>query len=169
MKKTPIKLARLSLIVLMLCTISFSSKAQNLDKYKALLVYKVSEYIIWPEEDHVKKIGVFKDASIYKDIMSYASKRENLEIVTLTSVSDAVNCDMVFISTAHNKELYNYAKGIDKKSILLVSETKAHIQRGADLVIYVEDNKLKYLYNESKINFKGLSASSKLSSLGQSI
>ena len=162
-----------SLVLTALFCIAFgtahSQEDAALAKYKALLVYKVSEYIIWPNADGPKTIGVFEDSDIYSSLSEFAAKKEDIKIVKLKTASDVLLCQLVFVSSNHDAELYNYAKAISNNSILLVSDLKKNIHKGADLVVYSESNQLKYIVNDSKISFKGMTPSQKLSALGQSI
>ncbi|WP_109832331.1 YfiR family protein [Reichenbachiella versicolor] len=147
----------------------YSGYCQNLDQYKALLLYKVSEYIIWPNEQSSRTIGVFETAGVYKNLSSFAKNKENLNILPLTTPEDANKCDIVFITEENIDILRDYARSIGNKSILLISATKTHIHKGADFVLYTEDKQLKYIFNEPKMTYKGMTASNKLSSLAQSL
>lgn len=158
-----------SIIVAALCmTLSFSSQADQMDKYKALLISKFTEYIVWPDTPEKITVGVLGDSQIYEELVRFASRKENLEVIKLTSTDDATKCQLVYLSKAQGDLMKPLFASLYKSSVLLISEDKNHIQKGANAVVYVADGKLSYIMNEQSIKIKGMIPSRRLASLAQS-
>lgn len=159
-----------SLVAALLCmALSFSVFADDSGKFKALLVYKFTEYIVWPNSPAVIKVGVMGNSPIYDELVRFASRKENLEVVKLNNTSEAANCHLVYLSEAQGGLIRPLYASLFEKSVLLVSEDKAHIQKGANAVIYISEGKLKYIMNEQSISIKGMIPSKRLASLGESL
>ncbi|WP_422359447.1 YfiR family protein [Reichenbachiella sp.] len=159
-----------SFVVAALCmTLSFSAFSDEQDKFKALLVYKFTEYIVWPNNPSVIKVGVMGNSPIYAELVRFASRKENLEVVKLNNTSDAEKCHLVYLSKAQGGLIKPLYASLYEKSVLLVSEDKDHIQKGANAVIYISEGKLKYIMNEQSISIKGMIPSKRLASLGETL
>lgn len=159
-----------SFIAATLCmTLSFSAFSDETDKFKALLVYKFTEYIVWPNSPAVIKVGVMGDSPIYAELVRFASRKDNLEVVKLNNTKEAESCHLVYLSKAQGGLIKPLYASLYQKSILLVSEDKEHIQKGANAVIYIAEGKLKYIMNEQSISIKGMIPSKRLASLGESL
>lgn len=159
-----------SFVVAALCmSLSFSAFSGESDKFKALLVYKFTEYIVWPNSPSTIKVGVMGNSPIYDELVRFASRKENLEVVKLVNTSDAANCHLVYLSEAQGGLIKPLYASLYEKSVLLVSENKSHIQKGANAVIYISEGKLKYIMNEQSISIKGMIPSKRLASLGESL
>ncbi len=157
-------------VIAVLCmTLSFSAFSNDSDKFKALLVYKFTEYIVWPNNPAVIKVGVLGNSAIYAELVRFASRKDNLEVVKLNNTSDAATCHLVYLSEAQGGLIRPLYASLYEKSVLLVSEDKDHIQKGANAVIYISDGKLKYIMNEKSISIKGMIPSKRLASLGESL
>ena len=166
MKNKSTKIGALILTSLILASNAF---AQDFDKFKALLVYKVSEYVLWPTDQEYRTIGLYKDASIYRELTQFADSRTGIKIVHLDKPEDVSKCDIIFVCEGHKNEINNFVKNIEDQSILVISETKDHYTNGADLVFFIEDDKLRFAVNDTKISGKGMSASRKLTALAQDL
>ncbi|UXX78287.1 YfiR family protein [Reichenbachiella carrageenanivorans] len=158
------------LISALLCmSMSVSAMADESDKFKALLVYKFTEYIVWPNSPAVIKVGVMGNSEVYEELVRFAARKDDLEVVKINNTEDADQCHLVYLSKAQGGLIRPLYAALYQKSILLVSEDKAHIQKGANAVIFLTDGKLSYIMNEQSITMKGMTPSKRLASLGQSL
>ncbi|MEO9850809.1 MAG: YfiR family protein [Reichenbachiella sp.] len=158
-----------SITVIALCmTLSFSAWSGEMDKHKALLIYKFTEYIVWPDTPDKITVGVLGDSPIYDELVRFAARKENLEVIKLTSTKDADQCQLVYLSKAQGGLMKPLFASLYQTSVLLVSEDKSHIQKGANAVVYESEGKLSYIMNEQSIKIKGMIPSRRLASLAQS-
>lgn len=148
---------------------SLSALSQDTDKYKSLLIYKISEYIVWPDNPDNIKIGTVGESNVGAVLASFAERRDHMTVSSVHHANQIGNCNMIYLPESQASQLKYYRMKISANSVLVVSENKDDIKRGADIVIYTENGKLKYIVNESTITGKGMIPSKKLSSLGSSI
>lgn len=160
---------KLFISALLCLTMSTSAMADESDKFKALLVYKFTEYIVWPNSPAVIKVGVMGNSQVYDELVRFASRKDNLEVVKINNTDDADQCHLVYLSKAQGGLIRPLYAALYQKSILLVSEDKGHIQKGANAVVFLTDGKLSYIMNEQSITMKGMIPSKRLASLGQSL
>lgn len=159
-----------SFVVAALCmSLSFSAFSDDSGKFKALLIYKFTEYIVWPDSPSVIKVGVLGNSPIYNELVRFAERKENLEVVKLNNTSEASSCHLVYLSEAQGGLIKPLYASLYEKSVLLVSEDKGHIQKGANAVVYISEGRLKYIMNEQSISIKGMIPSKRLASLGESL
>ena len=157
------------LIYLITLLLSFSATAQSTDSYKSLLLYKFAEYINWPNSDGEVKVGSVGNSAIYTKLAAFAAKREHMSVVSIAHAGELSDCDMVFLSDGYGDQLKYFRAKIQYNSVLVVSENKDDILRGADIVMFEEGGKMKFILNERTIQDKGLIASKRLSTLAYSM
>ncbi|MEO9964714.1 MAG: YfiR family protein [Reichenbachiella sp.] len=159
-----------SIIVATLCmTLTVSAQANDMDKFKALLIYKFTEYIVWPDSPAKITVGVLGNSTIYNELVRFAGRKDNLEVIKLENTDDASKCHLVYLSEAQGGLIKPLFASLYQKSILLVSEDRNHIQKGANAVVYVSEGKLRYIMNEESIKIKGMIPSKRLASLAETL
>ena len=145
------------------------SKSQDLAQYKSLLVYKISEYVMWPGNPEVINVKTFGQSDVNKYLSKFAQKKEHLNVSEMNQASDMKDCHLIFLPESHSGKFSNIRALTRELGVLVVSEDKSMISKGADIVVFVENDKLKYIINEGSISAKGMIASKKLAVLGASI
>ncbi|MFY0628318.1 MAG: YfiR family protein [Reichenbachiella sp.] len=157
--------------IILICSvlIAYSANAQNESKYKSLLIYKISEYIVWPSVEGQIQLGAVGNSDINDMLMSFSNKREHMNVVNIDDSGQLGNCQMVYLPESQEEQLKLFRAKVGFNSVLIVSEVKEHITKGADIVVFTENRKLKFIVNEKTINQKGMIASKKLATLGDSI
>ena len=162
------KRIKYSFLILFCLWLSYSANAQE-SKFKALFIYKFSEYIEWPSSPSKIVVGVAGETDVYNQLSKFAASKENLEVISIMSAEESSKCNIIFLPSSHDKELSSYVSNINKRSILVVSENKSLVNKGADIGFYLEDGKLRFLINKESIENKSMVPSSKLLALGTSI
>lgn len=160
---------RIWLVAVLVLLASSFGLAQSEMRYKALLVYKISEYVVWPDGKQQVIVGVAGDSEMYNTLNDFAQKRDHIKVVKLNDPKEVINCHMVYVTSENSNMMPHYRMHIASKSILVLSEDKDLIKKGADITIFTENSKLKYVVNEGTISGKGMVASGKLLSLGRSM
>lgn len=154
-------------VFILLATSTGSAQSEN--RFKALLVYKISEYVVWPDDQQPIIVGVAGDSEMYKTLLAFSQKRDHIKVIQVNNPEEVKNCHMVYVPTAKSELMPHYRMHIASSSILVLSEDKGLIKKGADITIFTENNRLKYVVNEGTIKGKGMVASGKLLSLGNSM
>lgn len=157
------------LILVMISVSSTLSVSAQESKFKALFIYKFSEYIEWSSNPSTLVVGIAGQTDVFDQLSVFAKAKDNLEVIKIQGASEASKCNIVFLPRSQDKVLANYASTIGKSSILVVSENEKLATKGADIGFFLEQGKLRFLINQQSIENKGMTPSSKLLALGKSI
>ena len=157
------------IILLILITSTQTVMSQRTTQYKSLLVYKISEYVVWPNNPEKVNIGTFGRTEVHDVLTKFARKKDHMTVSSLNQVSDLGNCHLVYLPEEQSGLLSDIRSKIGNTSVLIVSEDKDMIRKGADVVIFMDNGKLKYVVNEGSIMAKGMTPSRKLAALGTNL
>ena len=152
---------KIILIVSILLSTLYSYQLEN--KLKVLIIGKVAKYISWPDtkenqEEFVITILKNSDGTIFDKI--YHNKKIKHKPVTLKyidSIDELEETDILFISSANNKNLPQILKTIETKEIFTVSDIRGFAEKGGMMQIYFASQRVKLKINldvTQKINFK---------------
>jgi len=141
--------ARLFALLILLC-MSGKIKAQDVD-YKAytLFVYNFMKYVEWPEAqskgDFV--VGVYGDSPIQKELQTLASSKKlkgrNIVIKTMSKPEEAVNCQLLYVTSSKSSVVKTLKDQMKDKPILIVGEREGLARKGAALS-FVTESKLYF-------------------------
>lgn len=149
--------------LLLLSSWSFSSaKAQDLSRYHALFIGKFIDYIAWPGKGDDLTIGVVGDSPVLKELQTTVGQRGKGTIKKISEVSDAANCQIIFLPSSQGKLFQQIKDAIADKSVLLVTEEEQFAWQGAGISFYLQDGKLRFLLNQAVASAKNLKISSSL-------
>ncbi|MCV9389334.1 YfiR family protein [Reichenbachiella ulvae] len=164
MKKT------LIIITFLLSAVCVSQQAfAQESKFKALFIYKFSEYVQWPTNPGTLTVGIVGSTDVKEKLASFAATKGGIEVISINSASDAAKCHMLYVPSSEDKNLSLYTNFIAKKSILLVSDNSSKVGNGADIGFFLEGGKLRFKIDKQNIESKKMVPSSKLLALGESI
>ena len=138
-------------------------------KFYALFMAKFTDYIHWPSSPDPIVIGVYGDQEIISELGKFAAKKEKIEIRDISSPSDAVVCQIIFLADSKNGEFENINKGIGNKEILLVTENGSFAEQGAGISFFLDDAKLRFRLNKQSMDARNLKVSSSLLTLADVI
>ncbi|MCX6292222.1 MAG: YfiR family protein [Bacteroidetes bacterium] len=159
--------------ILFLGFISFAGASvfQTDYKFESIYIYSFTKYLEWPEGTVKDQfvIGAYSYSPIMQDLMTATTgkKSGNATIVVrvVNSTDELESCQMLFIPSEKENELMQLSKIAASKHILLITEGKNTLQKGAAINLVHVDGKLKFEINESVIKKSGLKVSSQLLSL----
>ncbi len=143
--------------------------------YKAysLFVYNFMKYMEWPEEATKEgfTVGVWGDSPIMKELQAMAAnkkiKGKSIIIKKLTTIDEAVGCQMVYISSGKSNTLKTMKEKLKGKPILLVGEREGLAAKGAALsFVTQDDDTLKFDINKAAIKENNLKIATALLALG---
>ena len=153
------KKAFTALITIVLTVLSADVCMAQQGRYYALFVAKMTENVKWPQDNERIVIGVAGNSSILEHLEEFASLKSNMEVIKVTTLEDLAQCDVLYISSSANKQIANYNSSIGNSGILTVGEDQKSIGKGLDLVLYLDNNKLKFLVSENSLKSKNLTMS----------
>ena len=166
------KIVLLSVFVLLVPKLGFA----QIEKYKSVFTLNFIRYIGWPED--AKKgdfvIGVLKDDKIAEWLGSQSNGKkfgyQDVVIKVFNSVEEVANCDVLYVSSNINfsRHAESLLSKIGKNS-LLITETEGATKHGSVINFVVRDEVLKFEIDDANAQKRGLSISSKLTSMTAAI
>jgi len=164
-----------TLLIASFFLIGTSAEKDTIDEYKVKAVFLVNfiKYVDWPSSyDNSFKIGVIGKSIITGNLKEIAEfKKSNsrpLEILEYDS-KRPVLCDILFIPNSEMKRISKFAKDMEGKKVLIVSEDNNSSSHLAGINLIKTKGKIKFEVNEAALKKSGLKLSSQLSTLAVSI
>ena len=164
--------------MLFLCLIfSFRSFAQEpAPEYqiKAAFLFNFAKFVDWPPQAFPQTNSPIIIGVLGKNVFGHylddtirdkEVKNRRVEFKEFTSVSDAANCHILFISLTAKDNLPNILAALHNSSVLTVSESDQFIKAGGMINFTIEENKVHFQINDEAAKKAGLRISSKLLSL----
>jgi hypothetical protein len=168
------------LAVLVLIFTSQISYAQKFTEYEVKLVYlyQFSRFIDWPEDTFADSskfiIGVYGNNPfgnmpdiVLKDKLFKGSK---CSVINVTTIEDALQCNMIFFSGLKNYEILKLIKSIDNAPILLVGDQIDEFCLIGGMINFTKkESKYRFEVNPDVAKNAKLTMSSKLFSVAKII
>ena len=156
-------------VIILLSLCSVQSFGQN-PALNSNLILHFSKYVQWPSADGDFTIGVY-GAQGGVDALTKASANrkkgtQNIKVIAITNVSQALKCDIVFLGLKKSSQLKTLAESTSTKPILLISNKLGLGKKGAGINIIIKNNKPAFELNLNAIKSNKLEVSPKLVGLG---
>ena len=135
---------------------------------RAAYIERFTRFIDWPVEFEnntfmIAVIGKNPFNTSLDDLFAVTKiKNKNVEIIYTNNINDITNVNLVFISGSEKKRIDEILKAINKKPILLISDTKGFCETGTHINMYVDENKIRYEMNPETLEKSGLRVTSLL-------
>jgi YfiR/HmsC-like len=150
-----------SIAVLLIVCMSNNGNAQEFNyKVNAMYVYYFTKYINWPERlgtDNLT-IGILGDSPITEQlkIIIAGKKTGNVSIVIKrVELSEVAKCQIIVISKSQSTATHQVQEATKNLPILIVTEKRGLIKKGANICIYIDDeDNFKTKFEISKENMK---------------
>ncbi len=138
---------------------------------QSVMLFSFLKYFEWPaqfKDDHFV-IGVYGDNDVHEilDKRYHNSMRSGKKVLikNLSGYQEAHGCHMVYIGKSKSKDFDKLKGIIDRKPILLVSNTKGLGTKGSGINFKEVDNKIHFELNTDVIAQSKLKVSSRLANL----
>jgi hypothetical protein len=163
----------------LLLAMGFKCLAQNSQpseyQIKAAFIYNFARFVDWPTQAFADStspmtIGVL-GKNVFGDNLQQAIsgkmiKGHPLQFRQFDSISDATNCQVLFISSSEKSHFSKILARLQGACVLTVSEdTDSFIGDGGMINLVIVDDKVRFAINNDAAKKAGLSISSKLLSL----
>jgi len=171
---------RRAAISLLICLSAFSTlvRAQPAGptehQIKAAFLYNFAKFVEWPKQAYASPtaptvIGVlgenvFGDA-LEKTLRDKVINHHPLQFKKFDSVTEATNCQILFISASEKKRFPQILEALRGKRILTVSESDRFIPDGGMINFVIVDLRVRFQINNKPAREAGLILSSDLLSL----
>jgi hypothetical protein len=170
---------RTAVVIFSLISVAvFSGFAQNPPpteyQIKAAFLYNFAKFVRWPSQtlaqpDSPIVIGVLGD-NVFGDDLEHTIHDKTFnnhpfQFKEFHSVTDATNCQILFISTSEQERLPKILNGLRGTGVLTVSEMDHFIEAGGMIKFVIEENRVRFQINNEAAVKEGLTISPKLLSL----
>lgn len=143
---------------------TFLSSSAQVSKFKAAYLYNICRFVEWPP-DHKNGdfvIGVVNSTSVRKELMKISSRKKILgrkvKVVNL-SKSDIPKCHVLYVGSGSSKYISMILKNTKKKGVLVVSDKKGMLKKGAAINFFLVSNKLKFEVKKVNVTKQSLKIS----------
>lgn len=159
----------------MLLATLMSAEAQDATDHAvhANIVYHFVKYVDWPEDRKTGEfvIGIVGDATLVEDFQNEIANKsvgEQAIVVRRYSPLQAeYDCHILFVGENYSGSLRKIARRTAGTPVLLVSEERGMISRGACINFIIEADRLKLEINKTHIEQRRLNIASELLQLGR--
>ena len=158
------------IITILFITSSLSSMAQ-LEKYKAIFLYKFAQNFKWPSDkiSDSYKIGIYGDNNLYDELSTLVNGRsidnKPMEVVKYMPQDNNSDLCMLFISDDYRDSFELLSKSAKINSTVIVGESSGLAKKGAPLNFVTSGGSLKFELNESSLNEYKVKVSGSIRSL----
>jgi hypothetical protein len=147
-----------TLMILLTCMSSHANAQEFNYKVNAMYVYYFTKYINWP--DHAGSdnltIGVLGDSPVTEQlkVIIAGKKTANVSIVVKRiEMAEVTKCQVIVVSKSQSAATGQVQEATRNLPILIVSEKRGFIKKGANICIYIDDeDNFKTKFEISKKN-----------------
>lgn len=151
--------------------------AQTASEYsvKAAFLYNAPKFVDWPPEDvatPVFTIGILGDDPFGADLDQLRNKTikgKRIVIRRFTSIDNATDCQMVFVSASEQRRLVAVLSRLRGLPVLTVSDLGGFAVAGGILEISMDRNRLTFVVNNRQAKRQGLRISAQMLKLAREI
>ena len=147
---------------------SFAQKA----KYRSDIVFRLSQYVTWPEKNETYKfvigvVGSVKDFETFQKLALEKRGFQNnpIEVRYLEGTNKIDKCHLLYVSEDCKIQIQKIIKTKKNKPILIISGEKGYGKSGSVINFVELDGKLKFELNQEQANRRGLQVSDMLKTL----
>ena len=147
---------------------TFAQKA----KYQCDIIYKLSQYVTWPEkhEDYKFVIGVVGSVKDFESFQKLALKKGKvhnypIEVRYFDCLEAIDECDLLYVSEEFKIRIKKIVKWTKNERVLIVSGKNSYGASGSVINFVEVDGKLKFELNKGQAEKRGLQVSDKLKNI----
>lgn len=158
--------------VAMIAALNLCAQPSSPTEYevKAAYLYNFGKFVEWPTETRVADdsfpicvlgrdpFGAIFDATVAGESIN----GKKVLVKRIAKAQDALACRILFISNSEERQLKEIMAGLDKASVLTVSDIPQFTRRGGMIQFVVEANKVRFEVNLTMAERAGLILSSQL-------
>ena len=166
------------IFTLLLCLFLSAAGAQDSQltesKLKAAFLFNFAKFVEWPpaafaDANTPITFGVLGTNPFGDDLAAIVRDKtinnRSIVIKPLHSVTEATNCQVLFICASEKNKLTEIISSLGTASVLTVGDTEHFIETGGMINFVKEGNKMRFQINDTAAKRAGLKISSKLLSL----
>jgi len=109
------------------------------------------------------------NSGVMDELKVVVEQRGKAKLKKISTASEASDCQMVFIPSSENGSFEKITSSTNGKGVLVVTEDRKFISKGAGISFFTESGKLKFMINQTAVSNQNLKVSSSLLSLAKVI
>jgi len=152
----------------------------NIDEYdvKKIMIFKITNFIEWPENSNIKNsqdpviISIIGDNPFKGKLKKLASKQHKIKnkrviVKNIQSIEEINGSDILFVSSSERYDISKIIKYTHNKAILTIGDTKGYTEKGVMIGLIKRGENIKFYINKKEADQCGFYISSQL--LGNAI
>src|SRR5256712_2552335 len=152
------------------------SPAPTMHQVEAAFLYNFAKFVTWPDDSFERSgssliIGVLGEdpfgAVLEETIRDKTVIGKKLAVKRFARIQDAVNSHILFLSSSEESHLPQILKGLERATVLTVSDMEGFAERGGMVAFTVEDQKVRFNVNVDAVERAGLKMGSQLLKLAK--
>jgi hypothetical protein len=154
------------------------SPAPTMHQVQAAFLFNFAKFVTWPDDAIQRSgssliIGVLGEdpfgAVLEETIRDKTVMGKKLAVKRFVRIQDAVNSHILFLSSSEESHLPQILKGLERATVLTVSDMEQFAERGGMVAFTVEDQKVRFNVNVGAVERAGLKMGSQLLKLARII
>ncbi len=143
---------------------------------QAAFLLNFAKFVTWPDEAFQRSensliIGVLGEdpfgAVLEETVLDKTVLGRKLAVKRFVRIQDAANSHILFLSSSEESHLPQILKGLEKASVLTVSDMEEFAERGGMIAFKMEDQKVRFNVNMDAAERAGLKVGSQLMKLAR--
>ena len=143
---------------------------------QAAFLFNFAKFVTWPDyafqsSGNSLVIGVLGEdpfgAVLEETIRDKTVMDKKLAVKRFARIQDAANSHILFLSSSEESHLQQILKGLEKATVLTVSDMGQFAERGGMIAFTVEDQKVRFNVNIEAVERAGLKMGSQLLKLAR--
>jgi YfiR/HmsC-like len=152
------------------------SPSPTMHQVQAAFLFNFAKFVTWPDDAFQRSkdsliIGVLGEdpfgAVLDEIIRDKTVTGKKLAVKRFMRVQDAVNSHILFLSSSEESHLPQILKGLERTTVLTVSDMEQFAERGGMVAFTVEDQKVRFNVNADAVERAGLKMGSQLLKLAK--
>lgn len=165
----------LTLVLAVVPVLGLDSRRES--QLKSAIVYRflsfVEPRVAAPESQRPWVIGIMArdplPESFTRTVTGKLLKGRLISVLALNSPDNAARCDVVFLDAAHSHQLPHVLRAIADRSVLVVGEGSAFLERGGMIALMEEGDRIQFEVNLAAAERAGLQFRAQLLKLARQI
>ena len=152
------------------------SLAPTMHQVEAAFLFNFAKFVTWPDDTFRRSedsliIGVLGEDPVgvilEETVRDKTIMGKKLAVKRFMRVQDAVKSHILFLSSSEESHLPQILKGLERATVLTVSDMEQFAERGGMIAFTVEDQKVRFNVNVDAVERAGLKMGSQLLKLAR--
>lgn len=136
----------------------------NSELIRASVIEKIAGFIQWPDSNQgPMNLCVYANTSLLPALETYyaSSDTDNnpIKLFTAKNFKSFSECHILYLGVGENARLEDILQTIASQPVLIITEKRDDVSRGAHVDFFVEDNRLRLEVNRAALSKNNLKAS----------